>query len=206
MTGRCMDKLQGQDYLDYWQTRIARGPVECTAGGTETEQEAQAEAFAAPVRARLGHLTPARVLEFGSGYGRMLKRWRALWPEARLLGVELSHDAIRAGWKDVGTDVYWSGDDPWGRIAIVDVVITCTALQHVTDESLFAQACGDLKTALMPGACLVLIENVSCPGVPHVRDMGVTDYLRAFPQIVWQAVDWIEWHGQEHAAMFGVKR
>lgn len=203
--GRYVDKLQGQAYLDYWQQRIARGPAECTAGGTEAEQEAQADAFAAPVRERLGHLTPARVLEFGSGYGRMLKRWRAIWPGAELLGFELCQQAVENSWLDSRTWVHWTADLSLPDWQDLSVVITCTALQHVTDHDRFAVACVDLQNALAVDGHLVLIENVSCPGAPHVRDMSVGDYLRAFPQINWYDVESIEWRGQEHAAMFGVK-
>jgi SAM-dependent methyltransferase len=166
-------KLTGKTYVDYWRTRMGAGAEQAAHGGKAVEE--QGDFYFAQMLPFLPEAAD-QILEFGSGYGRMLKRLRTRFPGAFLIGV--------------------------------DLVITCTVLQHITDDDLLDAAALSLVRALRPGGAMVLLENVESPGAVHVRDMEVADYMRLFGDAVKWGVDIrdFEWMGELHALMSGVKQ
>lgn len=197
-------KLTGDAYLEFWRERIARGPAEC--GASDYMLDLQADTFAAAVLAVLGGYRPTCVLEFGSGWGRMLERWRAFWPSAEVHGVELCRPAALGSWRDARTTVHHTEDGtvPGALQAHdFDLVLTVTCLQHVTDDALLREVAGGLGEALVSDGRLVMVENVARPGAAHVRDATVLDYQNLFPGLWWAPSLKLTWGGQAHAAMSG---
>lgn len=202
-----VQKLAGDQYRQYWKKRIAEGPENVAwAGMTQGQAEAQAEDIFSFVRPRLLELSaPKRVMEFGCGYGRMLRRLRALWSRSHLFGIDISPEAISNCYRDprVYTRNAEVPPDEWRNF---DIVFTCTVLQHITDEGVFRRAVNGLHRAVKPKGYLALFENVSSPGASHVRDAAVEDYLRAVPgRVQWQAPILHHIRGQAHALMIGQK-
>jgi trans-aconitate methyltransferase len=198
-----MGKLNGQAYLDYWRTRIARGPEEVSFDGRDAE--IQGEKIWEFMEPYIKALRVDSILDFGCGYGRMMRRLRALWPSAELYGVDLCQEAltsIRQNWRD--------SEPPKLSTSIpaalsVDLIFDCMALQHITDDISFENAVMDFYR-LRPGGVLVLFENISSPKADHVRDMSMSDYLELWPDLTWAATLVLRLNGQAHALLVGVSR
>jgi SAM-dependent methyltransferase len=198
-------KLQGTDYLEYWRMRIAKGPQECGHGGDDEDQlERQADLFFGAMQPALESVRPTVALEFGSGYGRILSRLRTVWPGTQLIGLDICPTAIARSWTDQRTWLIAGSQLP--EMVPVGAVVTCTALQHVTDPHVFSRVTQQLRDSLTAGGLLIMVENVSRPGVPHVRDMDAVDYMRCFPGMDWINQASVYWRNQEHVFLAGVKR
>lgn len=203
-------KLQGEKYVDFWKQRMARGPLEAGFGGMgPSDVDAQAECFHHLLRMGFAIVRPpAAVLEFGSGYGRMLRRTRAYWPAAMLTGLELCDAAALGSWKDWNCRIICSaGIPPSIAGGSQNVVYSCTALQHVTDDQVFEAVCRDMIRVLGFEGHLVLLENTSKPGADHVRDMSADDYQAAFGRGIewWPGRGTVLSGGQEHTLLVGRK-
>jgi len=200
-------KLSGEEYLQFWRERIAQGPEQVGYGGSSMKEvEAQADAFIRAIGPRLfiRRQTPLTLLEFGSGYGRMLKRIREVHPGTELFGVDLCPEAIKKSWKDERTQlrVDWTVPVEWVKTDF-EMITTFTVLQHVTDEVMFGEICSELAVSLKKGGKIVLLENVSRPGARHVRDADPEDYMDAFPGVDWKDPGFLEYKGEKHAIMVG---
>ena len=195
-----MDKLTGTEYYEFWARRMARGPMEA---GTEEAAEATWE-FAYPY---LSKLRPASIIEFGCGYGRMLRRLVGTWPKAKVLGIELCQaaaDATRTRFEhNRRVRIMNATGVPAGCQA--QLIMTCTVLQHVTDDDALGGIVAQIDAALQPGGTLVLFENIHGTGARHMRDEGSEAYMARWPRLKWQVPRWLELHGQLHSLMIGEK-
>lgn len=203
-----MSKLSGDGYLNYWRARIAMGPDQVGFAGTSSlEVDEQADLFHnyIAMAGRFSELKPSAILEYGSGYGRMLKRLRKIFPDAFLFGVDVCREAVDKSWEDRMTKLTVGHTVP-DYIIKFPLIITCTVLQHITDENIFRQVAAGLSEASAAGGTLVLLENVSSPGADHVRDSDVKGYQIAFPDFTWHSEFTFKYRGQDHAVMAGVKR
>ncbi len=198
-----MGKLAGQAYIDYWRTRMARGPEEASFDGRDADR--QGEAIWEFIEPCIKRLRPDTILDFGCGYGRMMRRLRALWPAAELHGVDLCQEAlssIQQDWRD-SEQPKLSTSIP-DRLS-VDLIFDCMALQHITDEITFENAVMDFHR-LNLGGVLVLFENISQPRAEHVRDMNAGSYMDLWPGLTWTNTGILRLKGQAHALMIGVNR
>jgi len=202
-----LDKLTGEAYIGHWTARMAKGAIEA---GTE-ENAADLWKFIAP---HVANLNPASILEQGCAYGRMMRHLRAQWPKAKLYGVDLSQaalDGLKADWKGRPPTLYCQGEPP--RDIRVDMIFTCTVLQHVTDDAVLARIIEGFEEILNPGGSLVLFENVSYAeggGGAHMRHSGPADYMDLWPRLKWEDcgsfVHQNPLHGsQVHQLMIGSK-
>ena len=197
-----MIKLTGQDYIDHWTARMAKGAIEA---GTE-ENAADVWKFIAP---HVANLNPASILEQGCAYGRMMRHLRAQWPKAKLHGVDLSQaalDGLKADWKGRPPTLYCQGEPP--RDIRVDLVFTCTVLQHCTDEEVLARIVEGFEEILRPGGAIILFENVNWAkgkGGAHMNEFGPEQYMGLWPDLEWQDCGTFL-HGVEgHQLMIGKK-
>lgn len=200
-----MPKLAGKQYIDYWRTRIARGPDQVSFNGQHADRQGQD--IWQFVSGRLEGLRPGSVLEFGCGYGRMLRRLHALWPAATLYGVDICPAALDSiaqdkNWRECGKPKL-SDSIPETRF---DLIFDCLALQHVTDDSVFHNLTSKFYTRLNHGGHLVLFENIAFPCAKHVRDMGAPDYMRIWPDLEWTDCGVLMLGFQNHALMIGAKQ
>jgi SAM-dependent methyltransferase len=184
-----MTKLQGAEYLDYWDERMRQGPLE--AGHHMMDEEdvrKQGERFFQEIWAlREAHLGPLkRIAELGCGYGRILRQFGEKEPaETEFHGVDLSTDAIMAcetGDFDPMRFFFRQGTQLCLKGA-ADLVYTCTCLQHITCPEYFEMAVRSIVDALAADGHVIILENgVRAPGSRHVRGLGFEDYLGAFDQ------------------------
>ncbi len=177
------DKFTGQAYIDHWTTRMARGPREA---GTERNAD-EVWDF---ITGWLEKDEPRSILEFGCAYGRMLRRIQARWPKAKLYGVDLSKaalDHLEANWQGNSPRLFNQSSPPLHLR--VDMIFTCTVLQHVTDDEILAKIANGFGRILKPGAILVLFENVTYAGGgggAHMRHFGPRDYMGLWPELAWE--------------------
>jgi trans-aconitate methyltransferase len=198
-----MGKLAGAAYLDYWRTRMARGPQEVSFNGRDEER--QGEAIWEFVEPYIKSLRPNSILDFGCGYGRMMRRLRALWTNAEIYGVDLCQEAlssIQQNWRDKNPPKL-STSIP-DRLSF-DLIFDCMALQHITDEIAFENAVIDFYR-LEIGGVLALFENVAQPKADHVRDMSMVDYMNLWPGMTWTAAGILRLNGQAHSLIIGVNK
>ena len=197
-----MNKLSGQAYLDHWKTRMAKGPLEA---GTEKNAD-DTWNF---VSGFLPEDEPRSILEFGCGYGRMLRRLRDRWPKARLYGVDLSAEALdhlKANWER-RPPILFNQDSPPTHIR-VDMIFTCTVLQHVTDDAVLGRIGEGFRAILRPGGLMVLFENVSHgpgQGGAHMREFAAADYMALCPELKWRECGIFVHRLEAHSLMVGRK-
>ncbi len=200
------DRLAGQAYRSYWEKRMASGPAEASFGGHPEDVDPQADLFFNKILSSYPQTTsPIKILEFGSGYGRILKKVRKAWPGAHLVGVEMTEAASKASWRDEHTTIL-RGEKVPAEVREVDFAYTCTVLQHITDDDVFQKAAESIEQALAPGGFLTCLENVKVTPAAHLRSSGgVQGYMGAFRSIVWIGTVHLLWRDEPHATFFGVK-
>lgn len=198
-----MDKLTGEQYINHWTKRMAKGPLEA---GTESN----AEEIWNFIRPHLVGFTPQSVLEQGCAYGRMLRRIQREWPKATLYGADVCREALehlRQNWLGDMPIVYNQSTPP--RLK-VDMIFTCTVLQHITDDDVLQKVADGFREALNPGGRLVLYENIQWAhggGGAHMRHFGPQDYMNFWPELVWKDCGTLAHahDGQRHELMIGTK-
>lgn len=200
-------KLTGEAYLNYWRDRIARGPEQVGHGGSTPEEvEAQGDLYFGQIKRAVGTHKVQSVLEFGSGWGRMLKRARGAWPEAQLVGVELCPTAANGSWLDSRTRIVCGSQVPPDVENSVNLAFTCTVLQHITDAPALQVAVLGIERALRKGGLLVLLENVELTKANHVLGWPAQLYMELFRNIDWQEeFPIVKYKDERHAVMTGKK-
>ncbi len=200
-----MTKLTGKNYLNYWRTRMAKGPDQAGFDGRNADH--QGDVIWKFIKPWISDLSPRSVLDFGCGYGRFLRRMCALWPSAQFHGVDLSTEAIEYIERDCnGFDCGKPKLSTFVPASIkVDLIFDCLCLQHITDEDILRKTVSDLAKVLKPGGHLVLFENIACPGADHVRDMIAADYMNLWPELHWSDCGVLFLGFQGHALLVGQK-
>jgi len=198
-----MTKLSGQAYIDHWKTRIAKGPHEAGVeqNGDDTWN------FIAPF---LEGFQPRSILEFGCAWGRMLRRIHGHFPKARLFGVDLSPvalEGLKATWPDDRIPTLYNQNEPPIDIR-VDMIFTCTVIQHITDLDILGKVFDGFRTILRPGGKLVMFENVNWgkgQGGKHMSELNAAEYMALWPELEWRDCGTFM-HGVEaHELMIGSK-
>ncbi len=87
-----MNKLHGHAYLDYWQKRMALGPEQAGFDGRKADR--QGVDIWSFMSDWLKRMDPKSVLDFGCGYGRMMRRLHSLWPKAKIQGDDICKAAV----------------------------------------------------------------------------------------------------------------
>lgn len=199
-----MGKLRGKAYTEYWRTRMALGPEEASLNGRGADR--QGEDIWRMLSPALEGLHPRSVLDFGCGWGRMLRKLHRLWPGVSMYGVDLCQEAL----DNMAQDRHWFD---CGKPALsqaipddqepVDLIFCCMVIQHITDNEILQQAADQIYQALRRNGHLVLFENVASPQTEHVRDMAAEDYMQLWPRLVWQEAGRMVLGVQEHALLIG---
>jgi trans-aconitate methyltransferase len=201
-----MGKLQGKGYLEYWRTRMAIGPNEASLNGRDADR--QGEEIWRMLSLGLEDLRPRSVLDFGCGWGRMLRKLHRLWPGAEMCGIDLCQEALDdiaqdRNWFECGKPALYQAipDDQ----APVELILCCMVIQHITDEGILQETADQIYRTLKRRGHLVLFENVASPRADHVRDMTADDYMQLWPRLAWREEGRLVLGVQEHVLLIGRK-
>lgn len=124
--------------------------------GAATLDTKRYRALADWVSAAVGNSQPARILDIGCGQGATLTFLKEHFPQAELVGLEPSTDAVEAAHAN-GLDVHLGRLDQFADdIGTFDLVFSNNVLQHTLDPVDFFER---QKRFLNPGGHLV----ISCP-------------------------------------------
>jgi ubiquinone/menaquinone biosynthesis C-methylase UbiE len=107
--------------------------------------------------AESGAAAPSAVLDVGCGTGRLLDKASALWPTARLLGVDPAPGMVEVGRRRIpqATMEVASAEALPLPDASVDLALTCISLHHWKDR---AQGLRETARVLRPGGRLCLAD------------------------------------------------
>lgn len=115
--------------LDYWDSRFASGDWSRKGGRSQTEGFALAQLpwINLPVS------FAGTLIDFGCGLGDAMPVYRAQFPSARLIGVDLAPAAIEQCRERFGTLAEFVAGD---RTAVphADVIVTSNVLEHLSDH------------------------------------------------------------------------
>jgi trans-aconitate 2-methyltransferase len=132
----------------------------------------------ADLMSRVGASTPAVVVDLGCGPGRLTLSLARRWPEARIIGVDSSHEMLdqarrndsrgRVEWTHVEDVATW---DPAGEGAPIDVITTNALLQWVPSHLELIPRWVD---ALAPGGwfAMQVPGNFTAPSHTLLRDVA----------------------------------
>ncbi len=110
---------------------------------------------------------PKRILDIGSGGGRLLALAKAVRPAAQFVALDFSQTMLEALENSFGNDpgvgvVAHNLDEPLPALGRFDAVISSFAIHHVTHErkrSLY----GEIFELLNPGGAFCNLEHVASP-------------------------------------------
>lgn len=195
-----MEKLVGAEYRQYWEERAERqGPGYVGRHGQTHKMdlvEQQAQRFWEALRLVLPEPDKLPVceqdtiphvpvvIEFGAGWGRITHRLAERYQKARVYGIEIVPDSVARGSKLYPNVHFVHGEDLYAdqspyRVPMADLLVTCTALQHVTDPNVWFRVVNSFHAKVVPGGYLVLLEcNAGVHKVPHMADRTHEDYKR----------------------------
>lgn len=180
------EAVSTEDRLAYWNDRHAElGESAVLRRGDSPEDMAAFTACHVELLLQeIGRYAPApaRVFEFGCGWGRLLGPLAAR--DYRTWGCELA-DGPRERARERGLIVHDGLShvpDGWA-----DVVFTFTCLQHVSDE-LLPFVVAELQRITRPGGLVLLVENATAgeSGIPWTIFRSVETYAALFPAPAWE--------------------
>lgn len=114
---------------EYWEGRFSSGDWENASGRTQTRD------FAEALVPRLGldETFQGTLLDFGCGLGDAFPVYRQHFPQAKLLGMDLSAHAVRKCRQRYGDVAQFMQGDV-AQAPEADIVVTSNVLEHLDDD------------------------------------------------------------------------
>jgi ubiquinone/menaquinone biosynthesis C-methylase UbiE len=148
------------------------------------------------------------VLDFGCGWGR----WTRWLGEAlgRAVGVDISESYIKAAQPTDHAEFVYQ-EDPLAPLPLedgsVDLVFTCTVLQHLVRADLLGHTIREFDRVLAPTGALLLFEATEeLSDKDHILFWSFAGYCNLFP---WARLveEWTTMiRGEKHSLMMGERR
>ncbi len=179
------NKLMGDDYHRYWESRPAKVGLNYVGrpGMTDEQVHDQARRF----WAQLIRVLPPQenieiVTEFGCGWGRIANRLCFWYRGAKVWGIDMVSDSLEYGRQAFPQVNFFHADFYHHEVPDADLLVTCTCLQHITDPDVFQKVAESFRRKVKPGGCFVMFENAAPKSRHwHMHEMKPADYVHAFP-------------------------
>lgn len=129
------DMAENINTKEYWDRRFAAGDWERRHGRWQTASFAEAQV---PLL-NLGRDFHGTLLDFGCGLGDAIPVYRRAFPRARLIGTDISAEAIRKCEQRYGaTATFIQGDHT--VVPNVDVIVASNVFEHLSNDKAIAAA------------------------------------------------------------------
>jgi SAM-dependent methyltransferase len=177
---------------DYWDKRFSSGDWECKRGRVQTKQfaETQIKYF------MIAPSFSGTILDFGCGTGDAIPVYREAYPQATLIGLDLSEAAIikcRDFYGGLATFVQGNYTD----VPEVDVIIASNVFEHLSNDIQIAahllNKCHDLfvitpyREAITPN-----MEHINSYDEGYFKTLGPYDYSTFYSKN-WSQSGWKLW-------------
>ncbi len=171
----------------YWEQRFQTGDWEKKRGRTQTH--AFARCFVPHLR--MAHTFAGRILDFGCALGDALPVYRTAFPQAQLLGMDISQaavDACRRRYDALATFV--QGD--YRAAPEAEVIIVSNVMEHLAN---YRDIALELQRRCRQLYVVVPYREVLTPGTEHVNtfDEHAFDWLGTIECHTFPAHEWSEY-------------
>lgn len=160
----------------YWDHRFISGDWENKGGRGQTEDFARDVAS----RLQLSRHFEGTILDFGCGLGDAIPIYRSWFPRAKLIGMDLSENAVTLARQRYGDIAEFIQGD-FTSAPTVDVIVTSAVFEHLSDDRTVARhllgKCQDLyivvpyRERIIPGR-----EHVNSYTEDYFNDLGCCDW------------------------------
>lgn len=179
---------------EYWESRFGSGDWESQEGRRQTRQFAETQV----PRLGLSSAFSGSLLDFGCGMGDAMPVYRKAFPQAKLIGVDISQAAIESCQRTYGTlGTFLQGD--YQQVPAVDVIISSNVFEHLSNDKEIAREllakCKRLYIIVPYRQLLVKqTEHVNSYDDDSFRDLA--DYTHSvFFSPGWSQYGWDLWYG-----------
>lgn len=156
---------------DYWDARFGSGDWAKVGGPSQTREFALAQVRRLPLPRDFAGV----LLDFGCGLGDALPVYRATWPNAKLVGVDFSADAIEQCKRRHGDVASFVRADHTDCPA-ADVIVCSNVMEHLDDDLGVARAlaarCRTLYVVVPYREQFLIDEHVRAYGDDAFAELG----------------------------------
>jgi SAM-dependent methyltransferase len=160
---------------NYWEQRFSSGDWELKQGRWQTENFAKGQIPYLRIRSDFA----GTLLDFGCGLGDALPVYKENFPNATLVGMDISQSAIDLCQERYGTiGTFLQGDHT--NVPPVDVIIASNVLEHLTNDHEIARQlfskCKSLYIIVPYKECPLCLEHVNSYDESSFTDIGNSSY------------------------------
>jgi len=199
-------------YIAYWNDRAKRQGKGTVGHCRYTEREFQdaSDQFRDELISRVEELMPkscSTAVDFGCGWGRFTNDLAKLI-KGNCIGLDICLPLLELA--ESADQVRFECIDPLAPFPVedagVDLIFTCTVLQHVVVEEVLNHISREFNRVLRPGGLVFLFENTAEKSPSrHIRFRSVKEYQGYFPWGNLTHDGTLEFEGEQHSVMYGYK-
>ncbi len=152
----------------YWNNRFVSGDWEQKKGRNQTKQFAQTQIS----KLNIPENFSGTILDFGCGLGDAFPIYRKAYPNAKLIGLDISIDAIKKckdSYGKIADFIYGDYKD----VPKVDIIISSNVFEHLSNDIMIAKHLHDKCHQLN---IIVPYEEILSPGSEHINSY-TSDYF-----------------------------
>jgi len=160
----------------YWEERFSSGDWENSQGRQQTENFAKAQIQ----YLHIDNSFTGTILDFGCGLGDAIPIYRENFPQANLIGIDISHSAIelcRDKYGEIATFIQGNHKNIPDN---VDVIIASNVLEHISEDLIVAKhllsCCKSLYIVVPYQESNLHPEHINRYDEKYFSELGKYDY------------------------------
>lgn len=171
---------------DYWDKRFSSGDWENKRGRIQTRQFAETQVKYLKIAQNFS----GTIIDYGCGLGDAMPVYRAAYPYASLVGMDISEVAIKKCREIYGEIAKFIQGD-YTEVPEVDVIIASNIFEHLSNDiriaDYFLSKCHDLFI-------ITPYRELLTPGAEHINsyDEGYFQALRSYDYLIYASKGWGE--------------